>query len=253
MDDSSKREFSQVLRDTFEIYDKEVSVGKLRIYFQSLKKFRLEDVSAALSAHVAKSKFAPRPADILELLGGMDGRPDENEAWAIALASQDEKNTVVWTDEMAVAFASAKIILDAGDQQGAKMAFREVYSSQVEKARVLLKPVNWRVSLGFDQERVNNVINQAVTDHRLSLSVANKYLIDPITEEGRAVVGLLTGNVVDVCEATREKLAEVRRMINATKTHQEKFQENRRMKFKADSEELDLAKQRVSEFIENNA
>jgi hypothetical protein len=50
------------------------------------------------------------------------GHPTANEAWALVLASRDETDTVVWTEQIAEAAGIARPIIDAGDDVGARMA-----------------------------------------------------------------------------------------------------------------------------------
>jgi len=134
-----------------------------------LAPFPLATVRQALDEHVRTSRFPPTPAEILELIGGNDGRPGAEEAWALALRDRDERLTVVWTKEMRVAWSAARPVLIGGDEVGARMAFREAYNREVESARRRCEPVHWDLSIGQDSALAAESIRVAVADGRLKL------------------------------------------------------------------------------------
>ncbi|MFJ7141240.1 hypothetical protein [Pseudomonas protegens] len=149
-------------------------------------------------------------ATILKHAQSADGRPGKDEAWAIAMTTNDEFETVVLTDEIQLALAAAKPILDGGDKIGARMAFIDAYQRFVSQAREDAKSVNWHVSVGFDANRRIQAVTKAMELKRIPLEHAQKYLADlsvePITEDGRAIAGLLTGTVTRAQPALRQKL-----------------------------------------------
>ncbi|MDY7565808.1 hypothetical protein QN400_10605 [Pseudomonas sp. RTC3] len=149
-------------------------------------------------------------SDILSRIEAADGRPDKDEAWAIALASNDEFDTAVMTDEIQIALGAARPVLSLGDKVGARMAFINAYERLVSRARAETKSVNWHVSIGFDANRRIEAINAAVQMQRIPQERGRLYLADlshePITEDGRALAGLITGQVVKPTAAIREKL-----------------------------------------------
>lgn len=153
-------------------------------------------------------------ADILSRIESADGRPDKDEAWAIALASNDEFDTVVMTDEIQIALGAARPVLSLGDKVGARMAFNNAYERLVTQARAEKKLVNWHVSIGFDANRRIEAVNAAVQMQRIPQDRGRLYLADlshePITDDGRAIAGLITGTVVKPTPAVREKLKGVR-------------------------------------------
>jgi hypothetical protein len=71
---------------------------------------------------------------------------------------------------MAQAWAIARPILEARDEVGARMAFREAYGRLVDEARRKRIPAAWSASLGFDKERQVLAIEQAVQAGRLPQS-----------------------------------------------------------------------------------
>lgn len=143
------------------------------LYFRSLARYSLPEVRAAFDAHVAdpqRGRFVPVPADILAQLEGIaaqDGRPGVEEAWALAMRSTDEGDTVVWTSEVAEAMGICQPILNAGDEVGARMAFKEAYTRIIDSARRARIEPQWTPSIGHDPERRSSAIAAAVSAGRL--------------------------------------------------------------------------------------
>ena len=173
-----------------------------------------QSISAALKACRRELTGKLTLAAILQRIQAEDGRPGKDEAWAIAMTANDEYETVVLTDEIQLALAAAKPILDAGDKVGARMAFLSAYERLVSQAREDRKAVNWHVSVGFDANRRVEAITKAVQLQRISQEGGQVYLADlrvaPITENGRAVAGLITGHVTRPTADVREKLKAVK-------------------------------------------
>ena len=148
------------------------------MFFRAMARYEIADVRAALDAHVAdpvRGKFSPVPADLIAQLQGAaadDGRPGPEEAWAIAVRAADEADTVVWTEEVAQAWAIARPILDNGDEVGARMAFREAYTRLIGIARNGGKTAAWSASLGFDSQLRQAALDAAVHTGRLPHSEA---------------------------------------------------------------------------------
>ncbi|MBR8074383.1 hypothetical protein KDX14_33195 [Burkholderia cenocepacia] len=187
------------------------------VFWKQLEPYPLDAVLRAISCHVATSEFAPTPAALLKHLPReSDGRPDANEAWAIALRSRDERDTVVWTQECAEAFAVATPVLEGGDEVGARMAFKAAYERLVERHRADGKPAQWVKSLGHDPDLREAVVTEAVRSGRLALSHAQTIvpaLAAPVesfdakvAETNLARLRALVGGI----PSTREKLDRIR-------------------------------------------
>ena len=99
-----------------------------------------------------------------------DGRPGVEAAWS--MLKWDERETFVWTDEMQRAFGAASDLMSNGDAIGARMAFKEIYTAEVSKARDAGKPVRWTVSLGWDASAREHVLREAVEAGRLTRQAA---------------------------------------------------------------------------------
>ena len=68
MIDSDKKAFSDLMVAAGEIYDKDISIAKMQIYFKLFDKHSIEIITAAFELHFKASKagaFFPKPADIL--------------------------------------------------------------------------------------------------------------------------------------------------------------------------------------------
>lgn len=147
------------------------------IWFRALQRYPLEAVQAAFDAHVRdpqRGRFVPTPADIIAQIEGSaadDGRPGAEEAWATAFRARDERNTVVWTAEMAEAFGVCAPLLDAGDELGARMAFKESYTRIVAEARAERRTPQWTASLGFDAAQRDQALLPHVAAGRIPVDM----------------------------------------------------------------------------------
>ncbi|MGQ7956484.1 hypothetical protein ACUTAF_01975 [Pseudomonas sp. SP16.1] len=135
---------------------------------------------------------------ILKHLHAADGHPEPNEAWAIALQSFDESETVLITDEIQQAAAAAEPVMAGRDKIGARMAFLSAYQRLVDAARQNAKPVTWRLSLGHNPERRVSAVEEAQRLGRLPAPEAQRLLADlrdePVSADGKAIAGLITGS-----------------------------------------------------------
>ena len=64
-----------------EVFDKKITGGLIKIYWETLRQYSDEQVANAVTSHVRTGTFFPRPADLIKLI---DGTSEENahEAWA---------------------------------------------------------------------------------------------------------------------------------------------------------------------------
>jgi hypothetical protein len=147
--------FAQHLADIWGLKGQVLNGGGKALWFRALQAYSLDAIRAALDAYLrdpSTKGFLPMPSDIIGRLDRADGRPGAEEAWAMAVGCQDEAVTVVWTEETSRAMGLCRPILLAGDEVGARMAFREAYERLVAEARSARRPVAWSVSLGMDPE-----------------------------------------------------------------------------------------------------
>jgi hypothetical protein len=188
MRDTEVRAFTKLLDSTCKLLSRgayQPDADNAAMWFRALAAHDLESIQRAFDAHVKdpqRGRFVPVPADILAQLEAMaadDGRPGPEEAWAIAVRSNDEAQTVVWTAEAAEAWAIARPVMQLGDEVGARMAFKEAYHRLVVEARTRRLPVAWNVSEGHDAGRRTRAIEAAVAAGRLPAPVAAALLPAP--------------------------------------------------------------------------
>ncbi|MFJ2455381.1 hypothetical protein ACIOWK_27215 [Pseudomonas protegens] len=203
-------ELSMAICATAETLGQTLSAPAAKLMAEDLAEHPMDAIANALWACRREVTGKLTLAAILQRIQAADGRPGKDEAWAIAMTTHDEFETVVLTDEIQLALAAAKPVLDAGDKIGARMAFISAYERFVSQARDEAKPVNWHVSVGFDANRRIQAVTKAMELKRIPHEHAQKYLadlsVDPITEDGRAIAGLLTGHVTRPKPALRKKL-----------------------------------------------
>lgn len=142
---------------------KVLSNAAMTAAFRVMSEFGLSTISEALTRHTRKNKFAPTPADVIEIILGASRHVGADEAWAIALNSMDERETVVWTKEIAEARAIAWDVWQFGDKVAARMTFKDAYTRLIAGAG---HPV-WISNIGFEKERRAIAINHAVEIGRL--------------------------------------------------------------------------------------
>jgi len=214
MNDQQVAGLAAAICATAEAMGQEMNPGTAAMMAEDLCAYSVSVVKAALKACRLEVKGKLAMADILQRVQAADGRPGKDEAWAIAMTTNDEFETVVLTDEIQLALAAAKPVLDAGDKVGARMAFISAYERFVGQAREGAKPVNWHVSVGFDANRRIQAVTRAVQMQRIPQERGQKYLadlsIEPVTEDGRALAGLITGAVTRPAPKLRAKLAAVK-------------------------------------------
>lgn len=167
MKSTDKQNFNKLLIATLGVYDKIPAPEVTSIWWNALAAHEFEEIKTAFAEHIKRGKFAPRPADILELLDliAPDGRLSADEAWA--LAPRDEMVSVVLTEEIMEAWGIAQPLLDEGDQVAARMAFKDAYSRLVDTNRRNGIKVKWRASLGWNKEGRAPVLAEAVRLGRL--------------------------------------------------------------------------------------
>lgn len=163
-------QFAALLADVLAGYGKPLpEKAEIGIWFKQLSPFPGATIRKAFEAYrMERPDFAPVPNGIAARCKLLDGRPDDNEAWAVAITSQDEHETVVWTNEMAEAFNLARPLLATGDEVGARMAFKDAYKRLVDDARASNKPAQWSVSAGWDAARRQIAVEKATVAGLLS-------------------------------------------------------------------------------------
>ena len=138
---------------TAELTGTQLSPAAQAVMVADLMDYPMPSVLAALTCCRKELSGRLTLGAIVSRLQASDGRPAADEAWAIALQACDERETVVWSTEIAAAFDIARPVLNAGDKVGARVAFREAYARLVADARAANRQVAWSASLGWCLER----------------------------------------------------------------------------------------------------
>lgn len=232
MNDQQVAGLAAAICATAEAMGQEMNPGTAAMMAEDLCAYPVPVVKAALKACRSEVKGKLSMADILQRVQAADGRPGKDEAWSIAVLADDEFETVVMTDEIHLALTAARPVLDSGNKIGARMVFLDAYERFVRQAREAAKPVNWHASMGYDTARRAIAIEQAVQMQRIPHERGQQYLADlriaPITEDGRAIAGLITGAVVKPSPGMRDKLQALKAsMLDARKASAKRKQEIR--------------------------
>lgn len=173
--DSDKQQFAQVVRSTMLVCGGDApEADVLRIWWASLLKFDITEVSAAFSQYAQRGKYAPKPADILEIIDRMkpDGRPGVEEAWA--MLPKNEQDSAAITEEMAEASGFAIPLLNEGETIAARMAFKEAYTRIVERNKQAGISPKWFPQLGRDPDMRVTVLQEAVRLGRIGAEHAER-------------------------------------------------------------------------------
>jgi hypothetical protein len=231
---------------TAETLGQTISATAARLMAEDLAAFPPQDIRKALQSCRRELTGKFTLGAVMQRIQAEDGRPGKDEAWSIAVLANDEFETVVMTGEIQLALNAARPVLDSGDKIGARMVFINAYERFVLHAREAAKPVNWHVSIGYDASRRAVAIEQAVQMQRIPHERGQQYLADlriaPITDDGRAIAGLITGAVAKPSPDMRDKLQAVKTsMLEARKASAErkkKTREEAEQKFADRREEL---------------
>lgn len=190
----------------------------LAAWWTQLAEFPLRAVAMAFRAYREENDtFAPVPNSIFKRCLLMDGRPGAEEAWAVALLGTDEANTVVWTEEIAAAFAICRPVLASSGAISARKPFLEAYTRLVTEARAERRPARWFASVGWDKLQQVAAIQGALIAGRLPAPAAAALLEGPASDPtpddaARAQLAQIKQMIKDGAEAKESaRLAEVER------------------------------------------
>ncbi|WLG45969.1 hypothetical protein [Pseudomonas sp. FP1740] len=221
-----KSQLVDALCVTAEAMGTTLSAGAAKMMVDDLARFPVSDLVTALRACRHEVSGRLTLAAIMQRVQTADGRPGKDEAWSIALAGYDQFDTVVMTEEISLAMTAAQPLLSIGDKVGARMAFISAYERLVNDARLQSRPTQWRVSMGFDPQRRVVAIDQAVLMKRLSVDAARQSLIslacEPLTENAKAIAGLITGELAAPTPEVRDRLSRIRTAMLRQREHREK-------------------------------
>ncbi|XJC76742.1 hypothetical protein ACHFCA_10450 [Delftia tsuruhatensis] len=152
---------------TMELSGQQVRPAALLLLAEDLAHIDKPVLRLALARIRAEHRGPILTGTVLQYVDHAMGRMLPAEAYGLALTSADQQATVVWTDEIAQAWAVAAPLLDAGDKFGARQAFIEAYGRITGEARALRRRPVVQVSLGHDPEARTRAVQEAITAGRL--------------------------------------------------------------------------------------
>lgn len=175
---ASKRELSEaiaLLRAEYQdmpIFDK----IRLDMWWRALEHFPDGVIRTAAENHVMTSKFKPQLADIVQACAAqLDGSwMGADEAWALMPKSENE--SAMLTNEIAEAMAAAAPLLESGDRNAARMAFRSAYERLVGKAKIEGRQPKFFPSFGTDGASRVTMLAGAVQKGQIALEAATEAL-----------------------------------------------------------------------------
>jgi len=199
---------------TAEVLGQEIRPTAAVLITDDLSGYPFAEIRRALARCRAELHGKLTLAAIVERLPSTNKHLLPNEAWALALRSTDESETVVWTPEIARAFGVAKPVLNGGDQVGARMAFLAAYEREAETAKAEGRQPVWQVSLGHDPQRRELVLQEAVDAGKLPAPKVAHLLPPaekPLTEEGRRQRKRMVGQLREIINKPGDSRARKRR------------------------------------------
>ena len=211
-------EITRALAVTAELTGTELSVVALQAMERELVNYHVAAVITALTRCRRELTGRLTLAAVLERIESADGRPTANEAWGIALSGYDEAMTIITNQEINAAMSVARPIMDAGDEVGARMAFRDSYERTVTENRNQGVNPEWYPSMGSDKRMRASIVAGAIERGMLSMSYFAE-LPAPVQGDGRGVVAFLENKEEprDLSPKARQKLQEIRSMFGKRK------------------------------------
>jgi hypothetical protein len=219
MDDRDKHDLATELVDAYMLKgvdETRVSAAMVLAWIRTLPELTMNQVREAMQIHARDpdAKYPPTPADVLRIVQQRNGNafPASDEAWSVALSAMDEDTSVVWCNEIAEAWGAAKPVMDAGDDVGARMAFRETYKRLVRKAVEEGRAARWWVTQGHDPQQRADAIRYAQARGLLTQTRAQemlRYITGTAPSRDQGDVAQITGNVLPFA-GMRERLAGLR-------------------------------------------
>lgn len=199
---------------TAEVLGQEIRPAAAGLIAEDLSAYPFAEIGRALARCRAELHGKLTLAAIIERLPSANAHLSGNEAWALALHSTDEQETVIWTPEIARAFAAAKPVLSGGDKVGARMSFLAAYERELAAAKAEARQPEWMVSLGHDPQRREIVLTDAVSAGKLPAPKVAHLLPPPdkpVSEEGKRQRKRVVSHLRDLINKPGEEGARQRR------------------------------------------
>jgi hypothetical protein len=171
--------FVETLTTNLEMFDKEAKPATIALWFETLKGYRIEDLTQAFSIHLTSSKFAPKPADIIEIIMGMYWK-SADEAWADALRLADQNATVNSFDVVWEAMTGLWEMIE-DDKIATRMAFKAAYERIALAGKATGRIPRPQVSVGFDTAQRRDGLEVAYRAGAITAEQARQHLPKPVS------------------------------------------------------------------------
>jgi hypothetical protein len=250
LDQQSAQRLLQTLAATAELLGHELSPTAAALMVRDLSVYPMDVLERALARVRTEHTGKLTPKAIIDRIDEVAGRPTANEAWAMAMSAQDERNTVVWTQEASDAWAIAKPIADSGDMVGARMAFIAAYDRLVRTAREERRMPVVTVSLGWDEQLRAVALEKAVKAGYLSDEAALEYAPQQSALTWVDSVKLLTGDVQPGHLATPEQREKLRQLRDELAAKSARRAEESAARAKAENDALTERKREVQKLVD---
>lgn len=172
LDDHGITWLAKELALTAETMGQAISKNAAAMMATDLSTFTMDQLTTALNRTRMECTGKLTLKAILDQLDVLQGRPGGNEAWALALRAREERDTVVWTDEVAQAWAVAAPMASGRDLVGARMAFKDAYERITQNARDTFKRPEPQIAVGWDNAQRIAVVTEAHNNGRIPLALA---------------------------------------------------------------------------------
>lgn len=195
MTENDKKQFAELLADTMEVFEKQVSATTVGIWFNVLQRYTIEEIQYGFSAYMNTGKFSPKPADIVEAISERAGSvwKTADEAFAVVLALTDESSTVIATDAIMEAMDGLWDLVRDNAISG-RMAFKEAYERIMKHGKLTGRVPQSFVSVGTDQDKRRDVIENGYRAGLITADQARQHLPRPVTVTGFIAIA---GKVAD--------------------------------------------------------
>ncbi|NLY16626.1 MAG: hypothetical protein GXZ05_09665 [Gammaproteobacteria bacterium] len=238
---------AQIITATAEVLGHEITPAAVEMMALDLAEYPDQQIALALQACRRELTGRLTLAAILERIAVLDGHPEPNEAWAIALRASDETASAAMTAEIATALHASSPVLAAGDEVGARMAFIDSYKRCLMESRRERKPVRWYLSPGhcphgrlseIERMKREGMIGETEKTQLIEQHTQQALLTSP---EVGAVVALITGKPASQSLTNAEQIERARMLREQVEKQNQKTlqqQEETRQQERARHEQL---------------
>jgi hypothetical protein len=159
----------KTLAGVCEITSANLSETAKAIMLKHLANYPAAAIIAALERCAMECPFKLTLADVVNRI--VDGRPGDDEAWALMPKTEQEAGLV--TQEMSEAWGIA-VLLE--NEMARRMAFKETHRNRVREARAQGRPVKWSVSAGWNKASTESVAIEGVQRGLVGVEQAKEFV-----------------------------------------------------------------------------